>query len=169
MIDLYKASVGLAMVSTVLPYLSYAWAFKLPNSFRRFFTQKQLIDFAQAMKLFEFAITMPTLYKAGLNNSGVGIGLILIFIGQYLNEVVYSVIGDAGVYYGLELKVVKPRKIGGFPFTLHDPMYKGTIMTIIGGLFCFNTSKEIMMIIATWMVSYYGMVLVENTTPAIDQ
>lgn len=169
MIDLYKASVGLAMVSTVLPYLSYAWAFKLPNSFRRFFTQKQLINFAQAMKLFEFTITAPTLYKAGMNNSGVVIGLILIFIGQYLNEVVYSVIGDAGVYYGLELKVVKPRKISGFPFTLHDPMYKGTIMTIIGGLFCFNTSREIMMIIATWMISYYGMVLVENTTPAIDQ
>lgn len=169
MIDLYKLSIGLGVFSTVLPYLSYAWAFKLPNSFRRFFTQKDLIKFAQFMKIFEVVVSAPTLYKAGLNHSGIAIGLLLIFIGQYMNELVYSVLGDAGVYYGLELKVVKPRNIGGFPFNLHDPQYKGSVLTIVGGLYCFNTSKEIMILIATWMASYYGIILVENTQPAIDQ
>lgn len=169
MIDLYKLSIELGVFSTILPYLTYAWVFKLPNSFRKFFTQKQLIHFAQFMKLFEVAISAPTLYKAGINNSGVAIGLFIIFVGQYLNEIVYSVLGDAGVYYGLELKVVKPRKIGGFPFNIHDPQYKGSILTIIGGLYCFNTTKELMILIATWMLSYFGIVLVENTQPAIDQ
>lgn len=169
MFDIQKTLLTMEMVSIIMPYFSYAWAFKLPNSFRRYFTQKGLIKFAQTMKLIETILVAPFLYSSGLNPSGVVIGLLLIFVGQYLNEIVYSIIGDAGVYYGLELMVVKPRKLGGFPFTMHDPMYKGAMMTIIGAMFCFNSSKEIMLVTATWMLSYFSIVLVENTTPAIDQ
>lgn len=168
MIDLYKASVLVSMITTVIPYFSYSWAFKYPNSFLKYFTQVQLIHFAQFMKLFTVMTSAPTLFYVGINKSGVVIGLILIFVGQYLNELVYSIIGDAGVYYGLELQVVKPRKIGGFPFNIHDPMYKGTILTVMGGMFCFNMSKEFILLLATWFISYFGMDIVENTESAID-
>jgi hypothetical protein len=69
------------------------------------------------------------MYRAGINAPGLCIGLPFAIIGQYLSELVYSVLGDAGVYYGIELAVVKPCRITGFPFLMSDPQYRGSLLT----------------------------------------
>lgn len=154
---------GLSIATTIIPYILYAITYKFPTFVRKYLTQKQIIEISQYLKLIDTFCAFPTLYRAGVNGPGICVGLPLVFLGQYLNELVYTVLGDAGVYYGYELKTVKPRRIGGFPFTLVDPQYKGSIMTIIGGALCFNTTRDLMIIVIPWMLSYFSIIIVENT------
>ena len=154
---------GLSILTTLFPYVLYAFTFKYPKFVSRFLNQKQIIHLSQALKLIDVCCAIPTLYKAGVNGAGICVGLPLVFVGQYLNELVYTILGDGGVYYGVELQTVQKRKIGGFPFTLYDPQYKGSIMTIIGGAFCFNTTRDLMIILIPWMVAYFSIIIVENT------
>ena len=159
---------AMSVFLTLSPYLLYTWAYKWPRSLSRFLTQKQFIAIAQYAKLLDLAVATPTIYKAGINAAGLCVGIPIMFVGQYLNELVYSVLGDAGVYYGLEFKSVKPRQITGFPFTISDPMYKGSILTIIGSTMCFNVTRDMMIITIPWMISYFYEICVENTKPACD-
>lgn len=164
----YEVSMALSVFSTLFPYLLYTWVYKWPRSLSRYLNQKQFIAVAQYTKLFDLACAVPTLWRAGVNGAGVCIGLPIMFVGQYLNELVYSVLGDAGVYYGIEFRVVKPRQIKGFPFTISDPQYKGSIMTILGAVFCFNTTRDLMILTIPWMIAYFYEICVENTTGAVD-
>ena len=152
-----------SIITTLLPYILYAATYKFPTFVGKYLTQRQIIQISQYLKLIDVLCATPTLYRAGINGPGICIGLPLVFLGQYLNELVYTVLGDGGVYYGYELKTVKPRRIGGFPFTLCDPQYKGSIMSIIGGALCFNTTTDLMTILIPWMVSYFSIIIVENT------
>lgn len=153
----------IAIISTIFPYIVYAMAYKYPNITKKYLTQKQIIKIGQITKIIEAVCSLPTFCRAGFNGAGIPIGLPLVFLGQYLNELVYVTIGEAGVYYGYELKTIKPRRISGFPFTLHDPQYKGAILTVIGGSFCFNTTKELMIINITWMFCYFSGLVIENS------
>ncbi|OHT08737.1 hypothetical protein TRFO_04841 [Tritrichomonas foetus] len=157
------ALMAISIFTTLIPYVLYAVTFKFPNFIRRYLNQKQIIQISQYLKLIDFVCALPTLYRAGVNGPGICIGLPIVFLGQYLNELVYTVLGDGGVYYGVELRTVKPRKIGGFPFNLYDPQYKGSIMSIIGGALCFNTTRDLMIIVIPWMISYFTIIVVENT------
>jgi hypothetical protein len=154
---------AISMALMVLPYAMYTWAFKYPRSLSRFVTQHQLVQFAQYAKLICMACAAPTLYRAGVNGSGLFIGLPLAAIGQYLSELVYSLLGDAGVYYGIELQTVKPRNIGGFPFSISDPMYRGSILTLIGLLFCLNSTFDVVMLASLWVWLYFCQICIENT------
>jgi hypothetical protein len=158
-----------SMVLMVLPYATYTWAFKYPRSISRFVTQPQLVELAQYAKLICIACAAPTVYRAGVNAAGLCIGLPLAFIGQYLSELVYSILGDAGVYYGIELQTVKPRNINGFPFSISDPMYRGSILTLIGLLFCLNTTRDVVILAFPWVLSYFCQICIENTQGAIDR
>jgi hypothetical protein len=89
-------------------------AYKVPSFLARFLTQWQLIEALQLMKLLCLACAVPTMSRAGINGTGMCIGLPLCLIGQYLGELAYSLLGDAGVHYGIELGTVKPRRISGF-------------------------------------------------------
>ena len=158
-----------AILTTMIPYLFYAWAYKYTDTLPKFLTQKRFIKISQFLKLLDVAFSLPILYREGINSAGACIGLPMIFIGQYLNELVYTVLGDAGVYYGLEMKVVKPRWIGGFPFTIGDPQYKGSIMTILGIYFCVQSTKEVLEITIAWMISYFFIVCVENSPSSLQR
>jgi hypothetical protein len=147
----------------------YTWAFKYPRHMSHFLTQQQFVNLAQYAKLACFASAVPTLYRAGVNGAGIWIGLPLVFVGQYLSELVYSVLGDAGVYYGLELQTVKPRKISGFPFSISDPQYRGSVLTLIGLLFCLNTTRDIVTLMFPWVLSYFYEICIENTRGSLDQ
>jgi hypothetical protein len=111
---------------------------------------------------------VPSIFRAGVNGAGICIGLPLAFVGQYLNELVYCVLGDAGVYYGLELKTVKPRQISGFPFVISDPMYRGSILTLIGLLFCLNSTRDVVVLATTWTFAYFYQICIENTRGSLD-
>ena len=154
-----------SVITTLFPYIMYTVAYKCPRFVQRYLTQKQFIAVAQYTKLVDLACAAPTLYRAGINGAGICIGLPIMFIGQYLNELVYSVLGDSGVYYGLEFGVVKARHISGFPFTISDPQYKGSVMTVIGAAFCFNTTRDLMILTIPWMIAYFYVICVENTKP----
>ena len=157
------------VVITIFPYLAYTLAYKYTDKLPKFVTQNVFIHFAQFLKLMEFVCGMPTLWYAGLNSVGVCIGVPMIFVGQYLNELVYTVLGDVGVYYGLEMKVVKPRRISGFPFTIGDPQYKGSLITILGIYFCFNSTKDLLIITMAWVFSYFYIICIENTKSYIER
>jgi hypothetical protein len=156
-----------ALVTILLPYIVYTWVYKSPSSFSRFFTQKQFIEFSQWTKLFSICCAVPTAFRSGINGHGLCLGLPLAVIGQYLSEVVYSVLGDAGVYYGIELAVVKPRRITGFPFGISDPQYRGSLLTVIAFLLFFNTTRESGMMITAWMMVYFYQICMENTKPGV--
>lgn len=156
----------LAVITTIFPYIIYAMAYKYPNVTKKYMTQKQIILIGQLFKVIEAVCMIPTFYNAGFNGPGMIFGLPLVFIGQYLNQLVFAVIGEAGVYYGHELKTIKPKRIHGFPFTLTDPQYKGAILTVIGGSICFNTTKNLVIIDITWMICYFSG-LVNEHTPTI--
>jgi hypothetical protein len=154
-----------AVTLTLLPYAIYTWAYKSPRTFTRFLTQKQFIELAQWIKLMSVACAVPTMYRAGINGPGLGIGLPFAIIGQYLSELVYSLLGDAGVYYGIELAVVKPRRITGFPFLMSDPQYRGSLLTVIAFLLFFNTTRDGTILILTWIFVYFYQICIENTKP----
>jgi hypothetical protein len=154
---------SIAITFTLCPYALYTWAYKFPASFSRLLTQGQLVEIAQWMKLICVACSLPTMYQAGMNGPGLVIGLPLAILGQYLSEVVYSLLGDAGVYYGIELGTVKPRRITGFPFHVSNPQYRGAVMTVIGLMMCVNITREIVMLITAWLVAYFYEICVENT------
>lgn len=166
---IFRIIVYIDVAITIFPYLTYTLAYKYTDKLPKFVTQNVFIQFAQILKLLEFIFGLPTLWFAGINNVGVCIGAPMIFIGQYLNELVYTVLGDAGVYYGLEMKVVKPRRISGFPFTIGDPQYKGSLITVLGIYFCFNSTKDLLLITMAWVLSYFYIICVENTKSYIDR
>lgn len=151
--------------TTLFPYFLYTWAYKHPSSFRRIFTQKGLIQIATWNKIIGAAFHLPTCFRAGINGPGLCIAIPLVFVGQYLNEVVYNVLGDSGVYYGNEIGNVKPKMISGFPFTIGDPMYKGALLTVLGWFFAMNTTREIIIICVPWIIAYFTQVIIENTAP----
>lgn len=153
----------LAIITIIFPYIVYAMAYKYPNITKKYLAQKQIIQIGQWFKVFEAIFMFPTLYNAGFNGSGMIFDLPLVFLGQYLNELVYAIIGEAGVYYGYELKTIKPRIIRGFPFNVIDPQYKGAILTVIGGSLCFNTTKNLMIIDITWMACYFSGLVNEHS------
>lgn len=157
-----------AIITILAPYWFYAWAYKYPRSFRRFFTQKQLMKASQIAKIISCICHLPACYSAGPNGPGLCIAIPFLFVGQYLNELVYAMLGDAGVYYGIELKSIRPKRIGGFPFTIRDPQYKGSILTVFAFFFAFNTTRETIMLTITWMLSYFCIVIVENTPGGLD-
>jgi hypothetical protein len=156
-----------ALITALLPYMVYTWVYKSPSSFSRFFTQKQFIEFAQWTKILSIFCAAPTMFRSGVNAHGLCIGLPFAVIGQYLSEVVYSALGDAGVYYGIELAVVKPRRITGFPFEISDPQYRGSLLTVIGFLLFFNTTRESGRIITAWILAYFYQICMENTKPGM--
>jgi len=157
-----------AIGCTIVPYFFYTWAYKFPKSFSRFFTQKQLIRASVWAKIVGCFCHAPACFRAGINGPGLCLSIPLVIVGQYLNELVYNLLGDSGVYYGIELQAVKPKKIGGFPFTLCDPQYKGSVLTVFGTFLAFNTTTEILQLAIPWIVSYFTIMIVENTKGAID-
>lgn len=158
----------ISIVSTFAPYFFYAWVYKYPRSFSRFFTQKTLIKASTWNKIIGCFCHAPACFKAGINGPGLCIAIPFIFVGQYLSELVYNLLGDNGVYYGIELKTARPVRIQGFPFTIRDPQYKGSILTVLGWFFAFNTTKELILLAIPWMISYYSIVIVENTQGGVD-
>jgi hypothetical protein len=105
------------------------------------------------------------MYQAGINAPGLCLGLPFAIIGQYLSELVYSLIGDAGVYYGIELATVKPRNLSGFPFNLCDPMYRGSLLTVLAFLLFLNTTRNEIILMIVCTVAYFYQICVENTAP----
>jgi hypothetical protein len=152
----------------VAPYMLYTCAYKFPSVLSRFLTQKQLIEVSQWMKLLCIACAVPSMYRTGINGVGMCIGLPLAIIGQYLTELVYSLLGDAGVYYGIELGTVKPRDISVFPFGVSDPMYRGAILTVIGLLMIFNTTRETVVLAMAWIIIYFYEICIENTKGGVN-
>ena len=59
-------------------------------------------------------------------------GIFSIFIGLYLVYSVFRKLSVKGVYYGLQYKSVRLKKIEGFPFNLKHPMYIGGSMIYLG-------------------------------------
>jgi hypothetical protein len=165
MIAFMAASQILSVALTLLPYVIYTWAYKFPSHFLRFVTQRQLIAISQWLKIACVACALPTMYRTGINPPGLCVGLPMAIVGQYLSELVYSLLGDAGVYYGIELAVVKPRKITGFPFQISDPQYRGSLLTVLAFLLCFNATREGTVLITTWMIAYFYQICMENTRP----
>jgi hypothetical protein len=153
----------LSVVLTLGPYILYTCAYKVPSFLARFLTQRQLIEASQWMKLLCLACAVPTMYRAGINGAGMCIGLPLGIIGQYLSELVYSLLGDAGVYYGIELGTVKPRRISGFPFEISDPMYRGAILTVVALFLMFNITRDTAILALAWIIAYFYEICVENT------
>lgn len=153
------------VVLILLPYLGYTLAFKHPRSLSRFLTQKQLVELSQWMRLCSALCAVPTMYRAGINNPGLCIGIPFAIVGQYLSELVFCLIGDAGVYYGIELATVKPRKLSGFPFNISDPMYRGSLLTVIAFLLFFNATRDGIMLVIMWTLAYFNQICVENTEP----
>ncbi|EAY21459.1 hypothetical protein TVAG_198980 [Trichomonas vaginalis G3] len=151
--------------TTLFPYFLYTCAYKFPNTLSKIMTQKTLIQISTWNKIIGAVFHLPTCFRAGINGPGLCIAIPLVFVGQYLNEVVYNVLGDSGVYYGNELKTSKPKNISGFPFTMGDPMYKGAILTVLGWFFAMNTTRDIIIICVPWMIAYFTQVIIENTAP----
>jgi hypothetical protein len=120
------------------------------------------------MKLLCLGCAVPTMYRAGINGAGMCIGLPLGIVGQYLSELVYSLLGDAGVYYGIELGTVKPRAISGFPFGISDPMYRGAILTVVAFLLMFNTTRDAVVLTMTWIIAYFYEICIENTRAGVN-
>ena len=158
--------VVLSSILTASPYLFYSILYKYGRQIRNYCNQKTIIHVAQAVKIINFIVILPILNQAGVNGPGISIGLPLVFLGQYLIEIVYCYIGDAGTYYGLELGTIQRRKIDGFPFTLNDPMYKGVILTIIGATMCFNATRDLLFSVIPWIVMVFAQTIVENTKPS---
>ena len=158
----------LCALATLLPYPFYTWAYKWPRSLYRYVDQKHFVTIAQYTKLLNVAFALPTLLEAEINKDGIWIGLPLMFIGQYLVLLVYSVLGDAGVYYGLEYHTISKKKIEGFPFNMSDPMYKGSVLSVLGLFFLVKTNPHVIMITIPWMISYFYEICVENTVSAAD-
>jgi hypothetical protein len=167
MVGFIAISHVLSTILTLLPPLLYTWVYKFPAHFSRFFTQRNFIDMAQWLKIAIVVCSAPTMYYTGINGVGLCIGLPMAIVGQYLSELVYSLLGDAGVYYGIELAVVKPRNITGFPFQISDPQYRGVLLTILGILMCFNTTLEGVILLTAWTVAYFYQICLEHTRSGV--
>lgn len=165
--NLDNAVIVIAIVFGIIPFMLYAWAYKLPVSCKAVLGQKRLAQIGQTLRILNLVVSVPFFVRAGINLYGLCIGIPLMFVGQYLVEVVYGALGDCGVYYGCELGIITPRRISGFPFTMSDPMYKGSMLTLLGGLLCFNLTRDLMLITISWFVGLFLIICVENTTPGV--
>lgn len=59
-------------------------------------------------------------------------GSLLLTIGQIFNVSVYNILGEKGVYYGLQYNTVEKKIIKGFPFIINHPLYIGGILSYLG-------------------------------------
>ncbi|OHT09558.1 phospholipid N-methyltransferase [Tritrichomonas foetus] len=156
-------SVLIASVSSIIPYFLYGYAYLFPNRILRYITQSQFIDIIKFFKTVTFLSILPLTYKAGLNIPGVCVGGPLILIGEYLNEMVYRLLGIRGVFYGAEFGSVKPKeKLSQFPFTMSDPQLKGSLMIVIGACMCLKTTRELIAVTIPWVFSYFFLMIIEN-------
>lgn len=63
-------------------------------------------------------------------------GFFCLMIGQIFNLGVYYKLGEKGVYYGLQYKTIKPKKIENeFPFCINHPLYFGGCLSYLGIMF----------------------------------
>ena len=73
------------------------------------------------------------------NYFNIYIGWLFILLGQVLNISVYYKLGVKGVYYGIQYKTVKFRKIfNEFPFYIYHPQYLGGVLSYIGVFLLFG-------------------------------
>lgn len=159
---------GTACLLNIFPYLFYTYIYKYPRHYLRHFSQKFLIKWFTYIKVVSTLLHIPACMHAGVNKAGVALGYPLIFFGQYLSELVYAFLGDEGVYYGVELQTVKPKRIVGFPFNMGDPQYKGCILTCLGWYMMVNPTVETTLLMLSWAFAYFYIIVVENTKGGVD-
>ncbi|KAK8949880.1 hypothetical protein KSP40_PGU016813 [Platanthera guangdongensis] len=83
--------------------------------------------------------------------------IILFASGQYLNFMVYHLLGEAGTYYGIRFGKNIPW-VREFPFGhIKDPQYVGSILSLLG---C--SSIVPFPYILLWMLGYMFMMSVES-------
>ena len=151
--------------ATVFPVIVYSFIYKFPSVYLKLgLTQKNFAQFGEIWKLITYLLEIPLIISSKLNYQGFVIGIPLIIIGQYLNSTVYKLLGETGVYYGVELGIIKnPKKLTGFPFNIGDPQYKGAMLTALGAWFLFQSTFEVNIIALSWVLSYFYIIMVENT------
>jgi len=133
-----------------LEQICYAWVWCDPEAFRRFCSQPAVAIFGEPVevlrnlfvcfKTLQLSVFFGWCYVHGngtlipTNEKGawLGLGGVLIAIGQLLNLGVFVQLGKIGVFYGNKLGYRVPW-CRGFPFSvLRHPQYVGTVLSIWG-------------------------------------
>lgn len=128
----------------------YAWVCHHPESFRRFCSKPVVALFGEPVnvlrnfffcfKTLQLSIFFGwcylygegTIIPPGEDGLWIGMGSVLIAIGQVLNVGVFLQLGKIGIFYGNELGYHIPR-CQDFPFSLlRHPQYVGAVLSIWG-------------------------------------
>jgi hypothetical protein len=142
----------LAIAAVLLSFerICYVWAWRYPESFRRFCDYPGISVFGspiavlqnlfygfkaiQVLTFFAWCLFFGhgSLVPLGGTMFSLTLGGILIVTGQFLNVSVFCRLGEVGVFYGTRFGYDLPR-CNQFPFSiLKHPQYVGTTLSIWG-------------------------------------
>ena len=146
---LFWAGFDLILYSSIVsPYLLYYFYSNEQNA--------QIIFLSNVLRIISLAAITIAILKAGINKPGLLFFAIpLILGGQYLNLFVYNVLDTDQTILKYGFSDLRTVYFHGFPFTLRYPQFKGTIMTIAGGLFLCNVTKRTTIAFMLWMLSIF--------------
>jgi len=163
-------SLGISAVLLSLERVCYVWAWRAPDSFRKFCDHPMVARFGEPIrvlqKLFygfkglQLAVFFGWCYwYGGLSGDALwfGIGSALILMGQVLNFSVFYRLGSVGVFYGTKFGYQVPwcRK---FPFSLlKHPQYVGTLVSIWGFFLAMRFPYEDWFMLPTLETVYYAV------------
>lgn len=157
---------GVLFVATLVPpYLLYSVAYLKPTTFKRFLTQRQLVVLSSVLKAICMCVYLFFGFSAGINYTGLWIGIPLFLVGQSLNLLVYNLLGEQRAYYGWELGLYSGPMLSGFPWTLGHAQYKGLMISVIGTWFCFNPVPRLTAATMLWVCMYFYITIVETLPP----
>ncbi len=164
------------LLIALLPHIIYFFAFNKPSIVLEISGYNNFVLFSIFWKIITALSLFIWLYSAykwrmfTRSQLYLGIGLLLIVIGQTLNLSAYKQLRKDGVYYGRELGIVNHElpEITGFPYNIMShPLFIGCILTILGLAFLFGFNKkkprkDVWFVMLTWISFYMFSILVEN-------
>ncbi len=163
-------SLGISAVLLSLERICYVWAWRAPDSFRKFCEHRAVAPFGEptqvlqklfyGFKAIQLTVFFGWCYWYG-GHSGealwTAIGSALILIGQALNFCVFYRLGRVGVFYGVKFGYHVPwcRK---FPFSLlQHPQYVGALVSIWGFFLAMRFPYEDWFMLPTLETVYYAV------------
>ena len=155
----------LFVVTLVTPYFCYSVAYLAPTTFKKVLTQRQLVVFSSVLKAVCMCLYIYFGFEAGVNYAGLPLGLVLFAAGQYLNLLVYRLLGELRAYYGWELGLFSGPMLTGFPWTIGHAQYKGLMISVIGSWCCFNPAPKFTAMNMLWVAMYFYIITVESIPP----
>ena len=155
--------------------ICYAWVWYDPEAFRRFCSKPVVANFGEPVdvlrnlfvcfKTLQLSVFLGwcyvhgngTLIPPGEDGVWLGLGGVLIAIGQLLNLGVFVQLGKIGVFYGNKLGYQVPW-CQGFPFSvLRHPQYVGTVLSIWGFFMTTRFPHDDWFILPVLQTGYYAV------------